>query len=48
MKLLLGFAVGGLLSDVFLHLLPEAWQYENKTRKFFYHLTITICLSLVN
>lgn len=26
LKLLLSFAVGGLLGDVFLHLLPEAWQ----------------------
>ena len=25
MQLLLSFAVGGLLADVFLHLLPEAW-----------------------
>ncbi|KAK8768051.1 hypothetical protein V5799_005164 [Amblyomma americanum] len=25
LKLLLSFAVGGLLGDVFLHLLPEAW-----------------------
>jgi len=25
-RLLLSFAVGGLLGDVFLHLLPEAWQ----------------------
>ncbi|KAL1449930.1 hypothetical protein WDU94_002399 [Cyamophila willieti] len=29
MKLLLSFAVGGLLGDVFLHLLPEAWNYEH-------------------
>lgn len=30
---MLSFAVGGLLGDVFLHLLPEAWQgdYEGKT-----------------
>lgn len=27
--MLLSFAVGGLLGDVFLHLLPEAW--ENKS-----------------
>ncbi|XP_034937266.1 zinc transporter ZIP13 homolog [Chelonus insularis] len=26
LKLLLSFAVGGLLGDVFLHLLPEAWS----------------------
>lgn len=25
LKLLLSFAVGSLLGDVFLHLLPEAW-----------------------
>lgn len=34
MKCLLSFAVGGLLGDVFLHLLPEAWShvddYENR------------------
>ncbi|XP_052254476.1 zinc transporter ZIP13-like [Dreissena polymorpha] len=29
LKLLLSFAVGGLLGDVFLHLLPEAWQHLN-------------------
>ncbi|KAL1137840.1 hypothetical protein AAG570_009536 [Ranatra chinensis] len=28
LKLLLSFAVGGLLGDVFLHLLPEAWSYQ--------------------
>lgn len=26
LPLLLSFAVGGLLGDVFLHLLPEAWS----------------------
>nr|XP_022339444.1 zinc transporter ZIP13-like [Crassostrea virginica] len=30
LKLLLSFAVGGLLGDVFLHLLPEAWASINK------------------
>ncbi|XP_060063599.1 zinc transporter ZIP13-like [Ylistrum balloti] len=30
LKLLLSFAVGGLLGDVFLHLLPEAWEHLNK------------------
>ena len=25
LQVLLSFAVGGLLADVFLHLLPEAW-----------------------
>ncbi|XP_033757530.1 zinc transporter ZIP13-like [Pecten maximus] len=30
LKLLLSFAVGGLLGDVFLHLLPEAWKHLNK------------------
>lgn len=29
LKILLSFAVGGLLGDVFLHLLPEAWHNEN-------------------
>ncbi|XP_049534740.1 zinc transporter ZIP13 homolog [Anopheles darlingi] len=28
LKLLLSFAVGGLLGDVFLHLLPETWENE--------------------
>lgn len=30
LKLLLSFAVGGLLGDVFLHLLPEAWATVGK------------------
>lgn len=30
LKLLLSFAVGGLLGDVFLHLLPEAWENLDK------------------
>lgn len=29
LKVLLSFAVGGLLGDVFLHLLPEAWGSDN-------------------
>lgn len=29
LKVLLSFAVGGLLGDVFLHLLPEAWEGDN-------------------
>ncbi|CAG4970790.1 unnamed protein product [Colias eurytheme] len=28
LRILLSFAVGGLLGDVFLHLLPEAWQND--------------------
>ncbi|KAJ8280996.1 hypothetical protein GJAV_G00062030 [Gymnothorax javanicus] len=28
LKQLLSFAIGGLLGDVFLHLLPEAWSYS--------------------
>lgn len=28
LKILLSFAVGGLLGDVFLHLLPEAWNSD--------------------
>lgn len=32
LKTLLSFAVGGLLGDVFLHLLPEAWEYDIKSR----------------
>ncbi|XP_065371421.1 zinc transporter ZIP13 homolog [Calliphora vicina] len=30
LKVLLSFAVGGLLGDVFLHLLPEAWEGDNE------------------
>ncbi|XP_067616548.1 zinc transporter ZIP13 homolog [Eurosta solidaginis] len=30
LKVLLSFAVGGLLGDVFLHLLPEAWEGEQQ------------------
>ncbi|KAL3863121.1 hypothetical protein ACJMK2_004893 [Sinanodonta woodiana] len=30
LKLLLSFAVGGLLGDVFLHLLPEAWEHVDR------------------
>lgn len=32
LKTLLSFAVGGLLGDVFLHLLPEAWESDMKER----------------
>jgi hypothetical protein len=37
LKILLSFAVGGLLGDVFLHLLPEAWNNYDVmyTGKFF-------------
>ena len=38
LKLLLSFAVGGLLGDVFLHLLPESWMYLEKGKKLFLHL----------
>ncbi|XP_022192244.2 zinc transporter ZIP13 homolog [Nilaparvata lugens] len=31
LKVLLSFAVGGLLGDVFLHLLPEAWNQQFKS-----------------
>ena len=34
LKYLLGFAVGGLLGDVFLHLLPETYQHVS------FHCTI--------
>lgn len=30
LRILLSFAVGGLLGDVFLHLLPEAWEHRVK------------------
>ena len=31
LKQLLSFAIGGLLGDVFLHLLPEAWTLCNQS-----------------
>lgn len=34
LKLFLSFAVGGLLGDVFLHLLPEAWNHVNTSEDF--------------
>lgn len=33
LRMLLSFAVGGLLGDVFLHLLPEAWQNDISNMK---------------
>ncbi|KAH9629903.1 hypothetical protein HF086_008194, partial [Spodoptera exigua] len=33
LRILLSFAVGGLLGDVFLHLLPEAWQNDLNNTK---------------
>lgn len=33
LRVLLSFAVGGLLGDVFLHTLPEAWENDFKNRK---------------
>ncbi|KAJ6639169.1 Zinc transporter ZIP13 like [Pseudolycoriella hygida] len=33
LKILLSFAVGGLLGDVFLHLLPEAWSGDTGSNK---------------
>lgn len=32
LKVLLSFAVGGLLGDIFLHLLPEAWMVERRKK----------------
>lgn len=32
LKVLLSFAVGGLLGDVFLHLLPEAWENSSMNK----------------
>ena len=37
LKLLLSFAVGGLLGDVFLHLLPEAWAHLDKGMYILFH-----------
>ncbi|KAG8036357.1 hypothetical protein G9C98_003679 [Cotesia typhae] len=36
LKMLLSFAVGGLLGDVFLHLLPEAWENKSLNSKIHY------------
>lgn len=35
LRIFLSFAVGGILGDVFLHLLPQVWvyQYPNLLRK---------------
>ncbi|CAG9576405.1 unnamed protein product [Danaus chrysippus] len=33
LRVLLSFAVGGLLGDVFLHLLPEAWHHDMMNSK---------------
>lgn len=32
LKVLLSFAVGGLLGDIFLHLLPEAWMVQRRMK----------------
>lgn len=45
MRLMLAFAVGGLLGDVFLHLLPEAWsKSHNLTDNLFLGLWVVIGL----
>lgn len=40
LRLLLSFAVGGLLGDVFLHLLPEAWHHMGSANEHSGHITI--------
>ena len=40
LKYLLGFAVGGLLGDVFLHLLPETYQHVS-----YYERTVTFYIN---
>lgn len=40
LRLLLSFAVGGLLGDVFLHLLPEAWHHMGSDNKHSGHTAI--------
>ncbi|XP_041371087.1 zinc transporter ZIP13-like [Gigantopelta aegis] len=40
LKLMLSFAVGGLLGDVFLHLLPEAWAYVDQDNFHLDHVRI--------
>ncbi|KAL0811258.1 hypothetical protein ABMA28_009682 [Loxostege sticticalis] len=40
LRVLLSFAVGGLLGDVFLHLLPEAWENDLAGRKEGEHVSL--------
>ncbi|CAG9118977.1 unnamed protein product [Plutella xylostella] len=40
LRILLSFAVGGLLGDVFLHLLPEAWQHDMASTKEGEHISM--------
>ncbi|XP_024945064.1 zinc transporter ZIP13 homolog isoform X2 [Cephus cinctus] len=40
LKMLLSFAVGGLLGDVFLHLLPEAWANKNLNKAYDGHRSV--------
>lgn len=40
LKILLSFAVGGLLGDVFLNLLPQAWSYTPPEPSFSEHYNI--------
>lgn len=37
LKQLLSFAIGGLLGDVFLHLLPEAWDHARRSEESHHH-----------
>ena len=46
LKLLLSFAVGGLLGDVFLHLLPEAWAHVDKCMYMVYGINDTAVYKL--
>lgn len=46
LNLFLSFAVGGLLGDVFLHLLPEAWAHvhDGNLKKFLNFMIIcSVC-----
>ncbi|XP_028157103.1 zinc transporter ZIP13 homolog [Ostrinia furnacalis] len=40
LRVLLSFAVGGLLGDVFLHLLPESWEHDLAGRKEGEHVSL--------
>ncbi|KAG6462445.1 hypothetical protein O3G_MSEX013257 [Manduca sexta] len=40
LQILLSFAVGGLLGDVFLHLLPEAWEHDLANAKDGQHISL--------
>lgn len=48
LKKLLSFAIGGLLGDVFLHLLPEAWAYTSSPGENSHIIFNICCCSCIN